>query len=96
MLPEAYGNQCLNRIEIIDYMIDLNNRLTAFVARYFKQAQSHLDSIDGRVIDQALDWICQNQAADGSFSEMGGGSGEVEDIHLTVYVALALLEVTVV
>ena len=95
MLPEAYGNQRLNRIEIIGYMIDLNNSLTLFVARYFKQAQRHLDSIDDRVIDKALDWIFQNQAADGSFSEVGGGLGEMEDVPLTAYVVLALLETKV-
>ena len=73
------------------------NRLTAFVARSFKQAQRHM-AIEDRIIEQALNWVAVNQAVNGSFPEVGkvshtdmqGGAGK--GVPLTAYVLLAFLE----
>jgi len=72
--------------------------LTAFVARSFKQAQRHMDSIEDRIIEEALDWIAVNQAVNGSFPEVGKVShtdmqgGSAKGVPLTAYVLLAFLE----
>lgn len=71
--------------------------LTAFVARSFKQAASHI-SVEDAIIDKALEWLSDQQASNGSFPEMGkvshkdmqGGSGE--GIALTAYTLIAFLE----
>lgn len=71
--------------------------LTAFVARSFKQAASHI-SVEEAIIDKALEWLSDQQAANGSFPEVGkvshkdmqGGSGE--GIALTAYTLIAFLE----
>lgn len=78
---------------------DLNSfiRLTAFVARSFRQAQPYV-TIEDRVIDDALQWLSANQAVNGSFPEVGkvshtdmqGGAGK--GVPLTAYVLLAFLE----
>ncbi|XP_059162968.1 CD109 antigen-like [Physella acuta] len=71
--------------------------LTAFVARVFHQAKSHI-FIDDSVLIQAIQWIIQKQNADGSFPEPGeiihknmqgqAGSG----VGLTLFVLISLLE----
>ncbi|XP_038106494.1 CD109 antigen isoform X5 [Culex quinquefasciatus] len=71
--------------------------LTAFVARSFKQAASHI-SVEEAIIDKALEWLSDQQASNGSFPEVGkvshkdmqGGSGE--GIALTAYTLIAFLE----
>ncbi|XP_058450670.1 thioester-containing protein 1 allele R1-like isoform X2 [Malaya genurostris] len=71
--------------------------LTAFVARSFKQASAHID-VDEQVIDRSLEWLSDQQAANGSFPEVGkvshtdmqGGSGQ--GIALTAYTLIAFLE----
>ena len=71
--------------------------LTAFVARSFRQAQPYI-AIEDRVIDDALRWLSANQAANGSFPEVGKVShadmqgGSAKGIPLTAYVLLAFLE----
>ncbi|XP_055599421.1 thioester-containing protein 1 allele R1-like isoform X4 [Uranotaenia lowii] len=73
--------------------------LTAFVARSFKQAASHI-SVDEAVIDRSLQWLSEQQASNGSFPEVGkvshkdmqGGSGQ--GIALTAYTLIAFLENT--
>ena len=77
--------------------IPFDNRLTAFVARSFRQAQPYI-AIEDKVIDDALRWLSANQAVNGSFPEVGkvshtdmqGGSGK--GVPLTAYVLLAFLE----
>ncbi|XP_058816280.1 thioester-containing protein 1 allele R1-like, partial [Topomyia yanbarensis] len=71
--------------------------LTAFVARSFKQAANHI-SVDEKIIDRSLEWLSDQQAANGSFPEVGkvshkdmqGGSGQ--GIALTAYTLIAFLE----
>uniref|UniRef100_A0A1Q3FP24 CD109 antigen n=1 Tax=Culex tarsalis TaxID=7177 RepID=A0A1Q3FP24_CULTA len=71
--------------------------LTAFVARSFRQAASHI-SVEEAIIDKALEWLSDQQASNGSFPEVGkvshkdmqGGSGE--GIALTAYTLIAFLE----
>lgn len=68
------------------------------MARSFKQAQRHMDTIEDRIIDEALDWIAVNQAVNGSFPEVGKVShsdmqgGSSKGVPLTAYVLLAFLE----
>lgn len=71
--------------------------LTAFVARYFRKSAKYID-VDDKVINDGLDWLAKNQAANGSFPEVGqvshkdmqGGAGG--GIALTAYVLLTFLE----
>uniref|UniRef100_A0A2M4A166 CD109 antigen n=2 Tax=Anopheles triannulatus TaxID=58253 RepID=A0A2M4A166_9DIPT len=71
--------------------------LTAFVARSFKQAASHI-TVDESVIDRSLEWLSDHQAPNGSFPEVGvvshkdmqGGSGS--GVALTAYTLIAFLE----
>lgn len=71
--------------------------LTAFVARSFRQADGIID-IEERIIDNALAWLSNVQADNGSFPEVGhvshadmqGGSGQ--GIALTAYTLIAFLE----
>jgi CD109 antigen len=44
--------------------------LTAFVVKSFHQAQRHID-IEASIIDKALGWLRDHQAANGSFPEVG-------------------------
>lgn len=44
--------------------------LTAFVVRSFMQAQTYIQ-IDPKTIDEALEWLSQIQAPNGSFPEVG-------------------------
>lgn len=45
-------------------------RLTAFVAKSFHQARAYI-FIDDKVLDRAIKWMVERQAADGSFPEPG-------------------------
>ncbi|XP_050072372.1 CD109 antigen-like [Anopheles maculipalpis] len=71
--------------------------LTAFVAKSFQQAASHI-TIEEDVIDKALEWLSKIQSSDGAFPEVGsichkdmqGGAGS--GIALTAYTVVAFLE----
>lgn len=71
--------------------------LTAFVAKSFIQAGAYVD-IDSNIIDEALNFLSENQASDGSFPEIGmvydkamqGGSSN--GLALTAYTAIAFLK----
>uniref|UniRef100_A0A182T7V1 Alpha-macroglobulin receptor-binding domain-containing protein n=1 Tax=Anopheles maculatus TaxID=74869 RepID=A0A182T7V1_9DIPT len=71
--------------------------LTAFVARSFQQAASHI-AIEEGVIDKALEWLSKVQSSDGAFPEVGsichkdmqGGAGS--GLALTAYTVVAFLE----
>lgn len=71
--------------------------LTAFVAKSFRQAASHID-IEESIIAKALEWLSKQQATDGSFPEVGkvshkdmqGGSGH--GVALTAYTLTTFLE----
>lgn len=71
--------------------------LTAFVAKSFRQAATHID-IDENVIDNALKWLSKTQKEDGSFPEIGQVShkamqgGSSHGIALTAYVLTTFLE----
>lgn len=76
---------------------DFTTRLTAFVAKSFRQAAPHI-LIEERIISDALRWLSDNQASDGSFPEVGkvvhsdmqGQAGK--GIALTAYTLTAFLE----
>ncbi|XP_055710660.1 thioester-containing protein 1 allele R1-like isoform X3 [Phlebotomus papatasi] len=71
--------------------------LTAFVARSFRQAKKFI-SVEEDVITNALNWLSDQQAANGSFPEVGhvshkdmqGGAGQ--GIALTAYTLITFLE----
>ncbi|GAV02802.1 hypothetical protein RvY_13322-2 [Ramazzottius varieornatus] len=71
--------------------------LTAFVARTFNQAKDFI-TIDQALIDNALTWLVNQQAPNGSFPEVGkvfdrelqGGAGK--GTALTAYVLITLME----
>ncbi|XP_014247621.1 CD109 antigen-like isoform X2 [Cimex lectularius] len=71
--------------------------LTAFVAKSFIQARHYID-IDNQVINDALIWLANQQAANGSFPEVGvvnhkdmqGGASN--GVALTAYVLTAFIE----
>nr|XP_018897644.1 PREDICTED: CD109 antigen-like isoform X2 [Bemisia tabaci] len=71
--------------------------LTAFVAKSFRQATPHI-SIEESVIMEALSWLSNNQANNGSFPEVGKVShsdmqgGSAKGLALTAYTLLAFLE----
>ncbi|XP_031828991.1 thioester-containing protein 1 allele R1 isoform X2 [Nomia melanderi] len=71
--------------------------LTAFVAKAFKQAMEHI-LIEGRIIDEALQWLSNNQAPNGSFPEVGKVShrdmqgGAAKGLALTAFTLIAFLE----
>lgn len=71
--------------------------LTAFVAKSFQQASSHID-IQQSIIDSALAWLSKSQAEDGSFLERGNichkemQGGAANGAALTAYVLTAFLE----
>ncbi|XP_034243701.1 CD109 antigen isoform X1 [Thrips palmi] len=70
--------------------------LTAFVARAFRQGQAYIP-LEERVIDEALQWLAEHQATNGSFpeegkvihSDMQGGAGR--GLALTAYVLTTFL-----
>lgn len=71
--------------------------LTAFVAKSFRQAATHI-TIDENIVAKALDWLSQTQASDGSFQERGSichkemQGGSSNGMALTAYVLCAFLE----
>ncbi|KAG7209379.1 hypothetical protein KM043_015478 [Ampulex compressa] len=73
--------------------------LTAFVAKSFKQAAAYV-LIEEKIIDEALFWLSNNQAPNGSFPEVGKVShrdmqgGAAKGLALTAYTAIAFLENT--
>ncbi|XP_034936868.1 CD109 antigen-like isoform X2 [Chelonus insularis] len=71
--------------------------LTAFVARSFKQATDYI-TIEDRIIDDALLWLSNVQAPNGSFPEVGHIShrdmqgGASKGLALTAFTLIAFLE----
>lgn len=71
--------------------------LTAFVAKSFRQASRHI-MIDEGIIDQALEFLSNIQAQNGSFPEVGHVShkdmqgGSSNGIALTAYTLITFLE----
>lgn len=71
--------------------------LTAFIAKSFKQAENYID-IDSDVINDALKFLSEIQAEDGSFPEFGQIShqimqgGSSKGIAMTAYTAIAFLK----
>ncbi|KAK9304587.1 hypothetical protein QLX08_004027 [Tetragonisca angustula] len=71
--------------------------LTAFVAKAFKQAAAYIP-IEDRIIDEALQWLSNNQASNGSFPEVGRVShrdmqgGAAKGLALTAFTLIAFLE----
>ncbi|XP_076646328.1 thioester-containing protein 1 allele R1 isoform X2 [Halictus rubicundus] len=71
--------------------------LTAFVAKAFKQAMEYI-LIENRIIDEALQWLSNNQAPNGSFPEVGKVShrdmqgGAAKGLALTAFTLIAFLE----
>uniref|UniRef100_A0A6B2E4V8 CD109 antigen n=1 Tax=Phlebotomus kandelakii TaxID=1109342 RepID=A0A6B2E4V8_9DIPT len=71
--------------------------LTAFVARSFRQAKKFI-AVEEEVITNALNWLSDQQAPNGSFPEVGhvshkdmqGGAGD--GIALTAYTLITFLE----
>lgn len=72
-------------------------RLTAFVAKAFKQAAAYIP-VEDRIIDEALQWLSNNQAPNGSFPEVGRVShrdmqgGAAKGLALTAFTLIAFLE----
>ncbi|XP_006620960.1 CD109 antigen-like isoform X1 [Apis dorsata] len=71
--------------------------LTAFVAKAFKQAAAYIP-IEDRIINEALQWLSNNQAPNGSFPEVGRVShrdmqgGAAKGLTLTAFTLIAFLE----
>lgn len=71
--------------------------LTAFVAKSFKQASQYI-IVEDRIINEALLWLSNIQAENGSFSEVGKVShkdmqgGAAKGLALTSYTLTAFLE----
>lgn len=71
--------------------------LTAYVTKSFTQAMSYVP-VEDKVIDEALRWLSNNQASDGSFPEVGKVShsamqgGAAKGLALTAYTLITFLE----
>ncbi|XP_032689989.1 CD109 antigen-like isoform X2 [Odontomachus brunneus] len=71
--------------------------LTAFVAKSFKQAAEYI-TVEDRIINEALEWLSNNQATNGSFPEVGKVShrdmqgGAAKGLALTAYTLISFLE----
>lgn len=71
--------------------------LTAFVARSFKQAAEYI-TVEDRIINEALLWLSNVQAPNGSFPEVGHVShrdmqgGASKGLALTAFSLIAFLE----
>ncbi|XP_050465402.1 thioester-containing protein 1 allele S3-like isoform X2 [Cataglyphis hispanica] len=71
--------------------------LTAFVVKSFKQAAEYI-TVEDRIINEALEWLSNNQASNGSFPEVGKVShrdmqgGAAKGLALTAYTVIAFLE----
>jgi len=63
----------------------------------FKQAAEYI-AVEDRIINEALEWLSNNQAANGSFPEVGKVShrdmqgGAAKGLALTAYTLIAFLE----
>ncbi|XP_061401967.1 CD109 antigen-like, partial [Musca vetustissima] len=70
-----------------------NSWLTAYVARSFIQARKYI-TIDGAVIDQALDFLAKTQEEDGHFPQKGKlfHPAHQNDVGFTAFVLMAFLE----
>lgn len=72
-------------------------RLTAFVARSFRQADIYI-TVENEVIERALEWLQSNQASNGSFPEVGHVShkdmqgGAAKGLALTAFTLITFLE----
>ncbi|XP_076663393.1 CD109 antigen isoform X2 [Andrena cerasifolii] len=71
--------------------------LTAFVAKAFKQAAAYI-TVEDRIIDEALQWLSNNQIPNGSFPEVGKlihrdmQGGAAKGLALTAFTLIAFLE----
>ena len=67
------------------------------MAKAFKQAAAYIP-IEDRIIDEALQWLSNNQASNGSFPEVGRVShrdmqgGAAKGLALTAFTLIAFLE----
>lgn len=67
------------------------------MAKAFKQAAVYIP-VEGRIIDEALQWLSNNQAPNGSFPEVGKVShrdmqgGAAKGLALTAFTVIAFLE----
>lgn len=81
---------------------DLNGStwLTAFVAKSFQQASSYI-TVEERIIEEALQWLQDNQGSGGNFPEVGHVShrdmqgGAAKGLALTAFTLLTFLETQV-
>ncbi|KAK6619001.1 hypothetical protein RUM44_003383 [Polyplax serrata] len=71
--------------------------LTAFVAKSFQQASSYI-TVEERIIEEALQWLQDNQGSGGNFPEVGHVShrdmqgGAAKGLALTAFTLLTFLE----
>lgn len=72
-------------------------RLTAYVALAFKQAKQFI-YVDDSIIEQALEWLSNNQGSNGSFVETGNiiyddlQNRNGNSLALTAFTLLAFME----
>lgn len=80
-----------------DWLLSPTNRLTALVAQGLRQAQQHI-YIDDAIISEALEWLANNQAVNGSFTETGSivhrkiQSLDGNSLALTAFTAISFIE----
>lgn len=73
-----------------------HSRLTAFVAKSLAEAGKHIE-VESEVVAEAVEWLRNQQLADGSFEEVGTVNNEAMQggaafgAALTAYVIMALL-----
>lgn len=73
------------------------DRLTALIAQSFKQAQQYI-FVDEQIISDALLWLANNQAQNGSFPETGSiihrkiQSIDGNSIALTAFTVISFIE----
>lgn len=93
----TYSLKWLVLIKDIQFYVISSTRLTAFVAKSFKQAAEYI-TVENRIIDEALEWLSNNQAPNGSFPEVGRVShrdmqgGAAKGLALTAYTLITFLE----
>lgn len=71
--------------------------LTAFVAKSMQTASKYLTEVDGKMVNQAFDWLASKQHDSGRFEEIGpivlqDLQSSKDSIALTSYVLIAFLE----
>ena len=107
ILSEALGNsrspyfitcEIVLRLYIRNWYNNLTlSRLTAFVAKSFRQASTFIHVEESVIID-ALQWLADQQASNGSFPEVGKiyhtemQGGSTYELALSAYTLIAFLE----